>query len=384
MAKAHTCYTIDVLFLNTISGKFVNHYHCIVQWPRFGYPLLRKYLTLLLAHICYYLNTGALRGPLIEICRVILLSSPDTLKLKEIPHPSFGTHPSLLQTHKFTKNEMPHTVLHQTQFRPPPRQQFIPPFFQPPTQLPPEEKYPLLIHTQPLVLGQVYIPHVDDTLPSPSSTRCSSSTLALCDNDTRKIFTSPPGPDRMMTPQPICVKRDQLMTHELLMISPYTYSYGAPFYPVNQSGNQEDKNQKNKDGQPSRPPPPPLEVALYRPLQRVWDKHFNDGLQALDLPIMNFHARRLVHCNCIIWDEDELMHLSRSFVWRASRHGEKSTELLATFASEVRGVFHVPPWMGVDQDFQRCLWDVVRETFVSSWHFEVRFCSSASNTSSYG
>jgi len=26
--------------------------------------------------------------------------------------------------------------------------------------------------------------------------------------------------------------------------------------------------------------------------------------------------------------------------------------------------------MGTDENFRRCLWDVVRETFVSSWHFE--------------
>jgi hypothetical protein len=97
-----------------------------------------------------------------------------------------------------------------------------------------------------------------------------------------------------------------------------------------------------------------------------------DGLEAPDLPIMGYYARRLVHCNCT-WDEDELMHLSRAFVWSASGRGdsERSTNLLAAFASEVHHMFHIAPWTRTDETFRRCLWDVVRETFVSSWHFEV-------------
>ena len=266
-----------------------------------------------------------------------------------------------------------HTVPRPSQLRPPPMQHFIPPFFQPPPELSPDEKYPLLIHTQPLIPGQVYIPHVDDdnsALPSPSTTRCSSSTLALCDDDTRKIFTPCPGPDRMSTPPPVCEKREQLMIRELLMMSAHAYSYAAPFYGVNQSRDRDNKNQKHEElpRQPLCPPPPPLEVAPYRSLQRMWKRHFMDGLEAQDLPIMGYHARRLVYCNCT-WDEDELMHLSRAFVWHASGCGERPTSLLAAFASEVHQVFHIAPWTGTN--FRRCMWDVVRETFVSSWHFEV-------------
>ena len=280
---------------------------------------------------------------------------------------------TLFQIHKSLKNEMLHTVPRQTQLRPPPKQHFIPPFFQPP--LSPDEKYPLLIHTQPLIPEQVYIPHIDDdgsTLPSPSTTRCSSSTLALCDDDTRKIFTPCTGPDRMLTPPPVCEKREQLMTRELLMMSAHAYSYAAPFYAVNQCRDQNNKNQKHHEElsrQPLRPPPPPLEVAPYRSLQRSWKTHFVDGLEAPDLSIMSYHARRLVYCNCT-WDEDELMHLSRAFVWRASKH-ERPTNLLAAFASEVHRVFHIVPWMRTDENFRCCLWGVVRETFVSNWHFQV-------------
>lgn len=339
MAKAHTYNTIDGLFLNSISPKFGNHHHRIVQWLRFSYALLRNALTLVVA--CRQLNTG--------------FTNP---------------HPTPFQVHKPPKNEMLDTVLYKTQLRPPPTQHVNPPILQPSN-----EKYPLLIHTQPLIPGQVYIPPVDDhgsALCSPSTTRCSSSTLALRDDDTRKIFTSsPPGLDRMMTPGAVCEKREELMTRELLMMSAHSYSYAAPFYPVNQSGNRDDGNQKHKD--PDRPPllpfPPPLEVAPYRSLERTWKKHFTDGLKAPDLPIMGFYARRLVHCGCE-WDEDELMCLSRALVWRASERGENPTEPLAAFASQVYQVFHVAPWTGVDENFRRCLWDAVRETFMSSWYSE--------------
>jgi hypothetical protein len=295
-----------------------------------------------------------------------------SLQNEEILHPSLTT---FFQIHKFLKNEMLHTVPRQFQYRPPPKQHFIPPFFQPLPELSPDEKYPLLIHTQPLIPEQVYIPHVDDdgsTLPSPSTTRCSSSTLALCDDDTRKIFTPCPGPDRMITPPPVCEKREQLMIRELLMMSAHAYSYAAPFYAVNQSRDRDNKNQKHEElsRQPLRPPPPPLEVAPYRSLRRMWKKHFVDGLEAPDLSIMGYHARRLAHSN-YTWDEDELMHLSRAFVWRALGRGKRPTNVLAAFASEVHRVFHIAPWMGTDENFRRCLWDVVRETFVSSWHFEV-------------
>ena len=294
----------------------------------------------------------------------------------ETSHHSLTT---FFQIHKSLKNEMLPTVPRQSQLRPPPKQCFTPSLLQPPPELSLDEKYPLLIHTQPLIPGQIYIPHVDgcgSALPSPSTTRCSSSTLALCDNDTRKIFTPCPGPDRMLTPAPVCEKREQLMIRELLMMSSHAYSYAAPFYAVNQSqtpdGGNKNQNHKGFSRQPLRPPPPPLEVAPYRSLKRVWKKHFTDGLEALDIPIMGSHARRLVHCNCT-WDEDELMHLSRAFLWCASGCGGRSTNLLAAFASEVYQVFHITPWMGTEENFRCCLWDVVRETFVSSWHFEVSF-----------
>ena len=295
-----------------------------------------------------------------------------SLQNKEISDPSLTT---LFQIQRSLKNEMLHTVSRHSELRPPPMHHFIPPFLQPPLELSPAENYPLLIHTQPLVPGRVYIPNVDDdgsALPSPSTTRCSSSTLALCDDDTRKIFTPCPGPDRMLTPPPVCEKREQLMIRELLMMSAHAYSYAAPFYAVNRSRDRDNKNQKHEElsRQHLRPPPPPLEVAAYRSLQRMWKKHFMDGLEAPDLPIMAYHARRLVYCNCT-WDEDELMHLSRAFVWRASGRGERPTYLLAAFASEVHQAFHIAPWMGTDENFRRCLWDVVRETFVSCWHFEV-------------
>lgn len=61
MAQEHTCYTIDVLFLNPVSVKLEN---CIVQWPILTYALLRSALTLLLQ-----LNTGAFEAPFIlDIC----------------------------------------------------------------------------------------------------------------------------------------------------------------------------------------------------------------------------------------------------------------------------------------------------------------------------
>ena len=296
-----------------------------------------------------------------------------SLQNEETFHPSLTT---FFQIHKSLKNEMLHTVPRQSQLCPPPKQHFIPPFFQPPLELSLDEKYPLLIHTQPLIPGQVYIPHVDgngSALPSPSTTRCSSSTLALCDDDTRKIFTPCPGPDRMLTPPPVCEKREQLMIRELLMMSSHAYSYAAPFYAVNQSRDRDNKNQKHEEFSRQRLRlPPPLEVAPYHSLQRKWKKHFTDGLEARDLPIMGYHARRLVHCNCT-WDEDELMHLSRAFVWRASGRGERSTNILAAFASEVNQVFRIAPWMRTDENFRRCLWSVVREAFVSSWHFEVGY-----------
>ena len=299
-----------------------------------------------------------------------------------IPSMSLQKETSLLslttffQIHKSLKNEMLHTVSRQSQLCPPPKQHFTRPFFQSSPELSLDEKYPLLIHTQPLIPGQVYIPHVDgdgSALPSPSTTRCSSSTLALCDDDTRKIFTPCPGPDRMLTPPPVCEKREQLMIRELLMMSSHAYSYAAPFYSVNQRRDQVNKNQKHEDfsRKSLRPPPPPLEIAPYRSLQRIWNKHFMGGSEAPDLAIMGYHARRLVHCNCT-WDEDELMHLSRAFVWRASGRNERPTNLLAAFASEVHQVFHIyTPWTGTDENFRCCLWHVVREIFVSSWHFEV-------------
>ncbi|KAF8812043.1 hypothetical protein BYT27DRAFT_7088129, partial [Phlegmacium glaucopus] len=101
-----------------------------------------------------------------------------------------------------------------------------------------------------------------------------------------------------------------------------------------------------------------------------WTKHFHDGLEAPDLPTMSSYARRLVHFDCI-WDEDELMHLSCAFVWRASKCGQRPTDLLAAFASEVHRIFHIaPPWTETSENFERCLWDIVRETFLSNWHFK--------------
>ena len=55
MAKAHTCYTTDVPFLNSVSPKLVNR---IIQWLRFSFALLRKALTLILASIFHRLITG--------------------------------------------------------------------------------------------------------------------------------------------------------------------------------------------------------------------------------------------------------------------------------------------------------------------------------------
>ena len=82
---------------------------------------------------------------------------------------------------------------------------------------------------------------------------------------------------------------------------------------VNQSQIPDGDNKKFSR-QPLRPPLPPLasEVAPYRPyrsLKRVWKKHFTDGLEVSDIPIMRSHARRLVHCNCT-WDEDTSSVLS--------------------------------------------------------------------------
>ena len=156
------------------------------------------------------------------------------------------------------------------------------------------------------------------------------------------------------------------------MMSPHTYSYAAPFYPINQSCDRNDENQGPEVPCTARPPPPPLEVAPYRSSKRVWQKNFMDGLGAPDLPIMGFYARRLVHSDCV-WDEDELMHLSRTFVWQASERGEKSSALLAAFAAEVCRVFHVAPWAGTAESFRNCLWNVIRETFAASWHFNVSF-----------
>ncbi|KAF8817135.1 hypothetical protein BYT27DRAFT_7204962 [Phlegmacium glaucopus] len=67
------------------------------------------------------------------------------------------------------------------------------------------------------------------------------------------------------------------------------------------------------------------------------------------------------------------MHLSRAFVWRASACGERPTDPLAAFATEVHRIFHRAPWTGTAEDFRRCLWGVVHETFVSSWQFEVSY-----------
>ena len=82
---------------------------------------------------------------------------------------------------------------------------------------------------------------------------------------------------------------------------------------VNQSQipDGDNKNQKHKEfsRQPLRPPLPPIEVAPYRSLKRVWKNHFTDGLEASVIPIMRSHARGLVHCNCT-WDEDTSRVLS--------------------------------------------------------------------------
>ena len=99
-------------------------------------------------------------------------------------------------------------------------------------------------------------------------------------------------------------------------------------------------------------------------------KHFIDGLEAPDLPIMGYHARRLVHCDCT-WDEDELMHLSRAFVWRASERGERSTNLLAAFASGVHQAFHIASWMRTDENFRRC----VCGTYTRDFRIELAFRS---------
>ena len=278
--------------------------------------------------------------------------------------------PALPQDHKLPKSEMTYAVPHQIQPWTPHMQYFIPPRFRPSTQLSSDELYPTLIHTQPLIPGQVYIPHSDDSaLPSPSTTRCSSSTLALCDNDMRKIFTCcPPGPDRMMTPPPVCEKREQLMTREVLMMSAHTYSYSAPFYAVSLSLNLNDERQKSKDVR--RQPPPPLEVASYRRLHKLWKQYFDEGSRASDLASMGYYARKLFQCNNI-WDEDELMHLSRALMWGASERGESATELLAAFASEVYRAFLIAPWAGTHECFQRCVVYVLWKTFGLCWNFEV-------------
>lgn len=64
MAKAYTCYTIDVPFLNSASSpKLANYHYFIVQWRKLSYTLLRNALTLLVAYIRHQLNTGALEAP---------------------------------------------------------------------------------------------------------------------------------------------------------------------------------------------------------------------------------------------------------------------------------------------------------------------------------
>ena len=55
MARAHTHYTTDVLFLISVSPKLVNRF---IQWLKFSFALLRKALILLLAHIRHRLITG--------------------------------------------------------------------------------------------------------------------------------------------------------------------------------------------------------------------------------------------------------------------------------------------------------------------------------------
>ena len=76
----------------------------------------------------------------------------------ETSHHSLTT---FFQPHKSLKNEMLPTVPRQPQLRPPPKQHFTPPLLQPPQELSLDEIYLLLIYTQPLIPGQVYIPHVN-------------------------------------------------------------------------------------------------------------------------------------------------------------------------------------------------------------------------------
>ena len=72
-----------------------------------------------------------------------------SLQNEETPHP--------LSNSQISKER---NAARQSQLRPPPKQHFISPFCQLP--LSPDERYSFLIHTQPLIPEQVYIPHVDD------------------------------------------------------------------------------------------------------------------------------------------------------------------------------------------------------------------------------
>ena len=156
MAKAHTCYTADLPFLNSFSPKLVNR---IIHWLRFSFPLLRKALTLILVYILHRLISGV--SSLFHPWNVLTWTADTILSMSlqnETSHHSLTT---FFQPHKSLKNEMLPTVPRQPQLRPPPKQHFTPPLLQPPQELSLDEIYLLLIYTQPLIPGQVYIPHVN-------------------------------------------------------------------------------------------------------------------------------------------------------------------------------------------------------------------------------
>jgi len=221
------------------------------------------------------------------------------------------------------------------------------------------------------------------TNPSPSSTLCSTSTLALHDDNIRKLFSPEYSPSYLGNLEsPVSPNK---ASYELWMLPPDVASVATIFPPLDRDYDedmiatpmQRDFTSGNarlqKKYQEPLPPALPTPPSPFRPVgqrmhwRKPWMDFFDQGCCTRDHDTSVMLARKLVENER--WNEERLLDLARVFIWRASDDKADMKDLLPTFASRIRDAFHaLAPGSQLSEQFVRTLSSSVLATFVSHWH----------------
>ncbi|PPQ73239.1 hypothetical protein CVT24_009950 [Panaeolus cyanescens] len=263
-----------------------------------------------------------------------------------------------------------------------------------------------LIGSQPVVdpLERAYSPSAIGSIstnPSPASTLCSASFLALRDDDTQSIFTASttPGSDDFFGEPPDLLSQHRRLSHGVIsLLDPQLKGYALGYLsdsakeswrssspdkrkarPVERYAEVAKRHSKSseKEKKPAPVPPttPPMTMPPCRYRRAAWWDAFRRGNLATNASSQHFYARHVVQ-SIGQWTRDELLQLAAAFVWAATDIEFASVvdgmpecdERVVLFASSVYNAFHLAPWNGDGGRFGNAMKDAVIGTFAAVWH----------------